>query len=90
MTIINHYSIIHFIIYYLFGRYINIRWLLFILISFGWEMLELVLPYEFAIETIPNKIADILFNFFGYSAGLYFKVQKKLINVEKTDYNSIT
>jgi hypothetical protein len=46
------------------------------LISFGWEMLELVLPYEFAIETIPNKITDILFNFFGYSAGLYFKGQK--------------
>ena len=76
MTIINHYSIIHFIIYYLFGRYTNIRWLLFLLISFGWEMLELVLPYEFAIETIPNKITDILFNFFGYSAGLYFKVKK--------------
>ena len=76
MTIINHYSIIHFIIYYLFGRYTNIGWLLFLLISFGWEMLELVLPYEFAIETIPNKITDILFNYFGYSAGLYFKVQK--------------
>ena len=79
MTIINHYSIIHFIFYYLFGRYTNIRWLLFLLISFGWEMLELVLPYEFAIETIPNKIADILFNFFGYTTGLYFK-GKKIIN----------
>ena len=76
MTIINHYSIIHFIFYYLFGRYTNIRWLLFLFISFGWEMLELVLPYEFAIETIPNKIADILFNFFGYTTGLYFKGQK--------------
>ena len=76
MTIINHYSIIHFIFYYLFGRYTNIRWLLFLLISFGWEMLELVLPYEFAIETIPNKLVDILFNFFGYCAGLYFKGQK--------------
>ena len=39
-------------------------------------MLELVLPYEFAIETIPNKLVDILFNFFGYYAGLYFKGQK--------------
>ena len=76
MTIINHYSIIHFVFYYLFGRYANISWLLFLLISFGWEMLELVLPYEFAIETIPNKIADILFNFFGYTTGLYFKGQK--------------
>ena len=76
MTIINHYSIIHFVFYYLFGRYTNIRWLLFLLISFGWEILELVLPYDFAIETMPNKVADILVNFIGYGVGLYFKGQK--------------
>ncbi len=71
-----HKPLFDYSFYYLFGRYTNIRWLLFILISFGWEMLELVLPYEFAIETIPNKLVDILFNFFGYCAGLYFKGQK--------------
>tara|TARA_B100000949_G_scaffold3057_1_gene2826 strand:- start:83 stop:319 length:237 start_codon:yes stop_codon:yes gene_type:complete len=76
MTIINHYSIIHFIIYYFVGRYTGIRWLLFLLFSFGWEMLELVLQYDFAIETIPNKIADIIVNFIGYGVGLYFKGQK--------------
>ena len=76
MTIINHYSIIHFIIYYFVGRYTGIRWLLFLLFSFGWEILELVLQYDFAIETIPNKIADILVNFIGYGVGLYFKEQK--------------
>jgi len=79
MTIINHYSIIHFIIYYFVGRYTGIRWLLFLLFSFGWEMLELVLQYDFAIETIPNKIADILVNFIGYGVGLYFK-GRKIIN----------
>ena len=76
MTIINHYSIIHFVIYYLVGRYTGIRWLLFLLFSFGWEMLELVLPYDFAIETIPNKVTDILVNFIGYGLGLYSKRQK--------------
>jgi hypothetical protein len=76
MTIINHYSIILFIIYYFVGRYTGIRWLLFLLFSFGWEMLELVLQYDFAIETIPNKIADILVNFIGYGVGLYYKGQK--------------
>ena len=76
MTIINHYSIIHFIIYYLVGRYTRIRWLLFIAFSFGWELLELVLPYDFAIETMPNKVADILINFFGYVLGLYLKGQE--------------
>ena len=69
MTIINHYSIIHFIIYYFVGRYTGIGWLLFLLFSFGWETLELVLQYDFAIETIPNKIADILVNFIGYGVG---------------------
>ena len=39
-------------------------------------MLELVLPYNFAIETVPNKIADILVNFIGYGLGLYFKGQE--------------
>ena len=50
--------------------------MLFLLFSFGWEMLELVLPYNFAIETVPNKIADILVNFIGYGVGLYYKGQK--------------
>jgi|TARA_B100000809_G_scaffold174461_1_gene171711 archaellum component FlaD/FlaE len=76
MTIINHYSIIHFIIYYFVGRYTGIRWLLFLLFSFGWELLELVLPYDFAIETISNKVADIIVNFIGYGVGLYFKGQE--------------
>jgi hypothetical protein len=76
MTIINHYLIIHFIIYYLVGRYTGIRWLLFIVFSFGWELLELVLPYDFAIETISNKVADIIVNFIGYGVGLYFKGQE--------------
>ena len=76
MTILNHYSIIHFIIYYLVGRYTRIRWLLFLLFSFGWEMLELVLPYDFAIETIPNKVTDIVVNCIGYGLGLYSKRQK--------------
>ena len=73
MTIINHYSIIHFIIYYLVGRYTGIKWSLFLAFSFGWELLELVLPYDFAIETMPNKVADILVNFIGYGLGLYIK-----------------
>ena len=50
--------------------------MLFLMFSFGWEMLELVLPYDFAIETIPNKVTDILVNFIGYGLGLYSKRQK--------------
>ena len=50
--------------------------MLFIVFSFGWELLELVLPYDFAIETISNKVADIIVNFIGYGVGLYIKGQE--------------
>jgi hypothetical protein len=38
----------------------------------SWELLELVLPFNFAIETIQNKIADIIVNILGYGSGLLF------------------
>ena len=59
------------------GKYTGIGWLLFIAMSFGWELLELVLPYDFAFETILNKIFDIFVNFIGYGLGLYFVGKKK-------------
>ena len=38
----------------------------------GWELLELVLPFNFAAETIQNKIVDIIVNILGYGSGLFF------------------
>ena len=38
----------------------------------GWELLELVLPFNFAAETIQNKIADIIVNILGYGSELFF------------------
>ena len=38
----------------------------------SWELLELVLPFNFAAETIQNKIADIIVNILGYGSGLFF------------------
>jgi len=66
---INFYSIIHLIQYFLLGRYWLNSWIIFFLISLGWELLELILPFQFAIETIENKFADIVFNCIGFYLG---------------------
>jgi hypothetical protein len=43
------------------------------LLSVGWEIIELFIPFNFAIESIMNKIMDIIINIIGYSFGLLFK-----------------
>jgi type III secretory pathway component EscU len=73
MTFINYYSIIHFIIWFTYGKYFNKSWSLFLLLSVGWEIIELFIPFNFAIESIMNKIMDIMINIIGYSFGLLFK-----------------
>ena len=73
MTFINYYSIIHFIIWFICGKYFNKSWPLFLFLSIGWEIIELFIPFSFAIETIMNKIMDIFINIIGYSFGLLFK-----------------
>jgi len=45
----------------------------FFLLSLGWEILELFIPFSFAIETTKNKIADIFINIIGYKFGLLKK-----------------
>ena len=67
---LNYYSIGHFLQWYLIGRYIFENWKLFILLSIGWELVELILPFEFAIESLYNKIMDIIVNCIGYFLGI--------------------
>ena len=52
------------------GRFFTINWYLFWILSLGWELLELYLPYDFAIETFDNKISDIVVNTIGFWIGL--------------------
>lgn len=73
MTFINYYSIIHFIIWFIYGKYFKKNWPLFLLLSVGWEIIELFIPFNFAIETTMNKITDIFINIIGYSFGIFFK-----------------
>ena len=71
MHVLNYYSIAHFFLWLLVARWTGIHWLTFLVLSVGWEFLELVLPFEFAVETIGNKSVDILVNIVGFSLGLW-------------------
>ncbi|NQT63393.1 MAG: hypothetical protein HQ556_10585 [Candidatus Marinimicrobia bacterium] len=44
-------------------------WPLFLILSLGWEGLEMILPFEFAEEWIGNKLADIAVNMVGFYLG---------------------
>ena len=69
MAVVNHYSLAHLVIWLLMGRYTGIGWVPFLVCSLGWECLEWVLPFEFAVESIDNKLADIVVNILGFSWG---------------------
>ena len=69
----NYYTISHFLIWLLFGRFTSIGWITFLVLSIGWEILELVLPFEFAVETIDNKIGDVIVNTVAFLVGLKWR-----------------
>ena len=52
------------------ARYIFTNWYLFFALSIGWEILELYLPYEFAIEETANKVSDLIVNTIGFWLGI--------------------
>jgi len=72
MSILNLYSMGHFLQWALIGRYLFQNWYLFLILSLGWELLELMLPFEFAIETLGNKISDVIVNCLGFYLGVNF------------------
>ncbi len=69
MSIVNLWSLGHFIQWSFLGRFVFTNWYLFIFLSVGWELLELVLPFEFAVESWGNKISDIAVNTLGFYLG---------------------
>ncbi|MGB0827264.1 MAG: hypothetical protein ACPGTT_05235 [Candidatus Poseidoniaceae archaeon] len=73
MVLLNLWSVGHFCQWFLVGRLLNLSWTLFLILSIGWELLELILPYEFANETWDNKISDIVVNCCGFYLGNLFK-----------------
>ena len=52
------------------SRYIFTNWYIFFALSIGWEILELYLPYEFAVEETANKVSDLIVNTIGFWFGI--------------------
>ena len=73
MALFNYYSIIHFAIWFIYGKYFKKNWPLFLFLSLGWEIIELFLTFKFAVEIFENKISDIFINVLGYIIGNLFK-----------------
>jgi len=69
MTWINSYSLAHFFIWFIAGRFTQMTWTVFLLLSVSWELLEWVLPFNFAQEWIGNKLADVVVNILSFSLG---------------------
>ena len=69
MTLLNLWSLGHFVQWAGVGRFLLSTWYVFFALSVGWELLELYLPYEFAKETWENKISDIVVNIVGFWLG---------------------
>ncbi len=70
MEAVNYYSVIHFFIWFIAAKSSKINWIVFFGLSFGWELVELLLPFNFAVETVINKMFDIIINTIGFSLGL--------------------
>ena len=73
MVLLNLWSVGHFLQWFIVGRWLKLSWSIFLILSIGWEMLELALPYEFANETWDNKISDIVVNCCGFHLGTILK-----------------
>jgi len=69
MTLLNLWSLGHFVQWAGVGRFLLSNWYVFFALSIGWELLELYLPFEFAKETWENKISDIIVNILGFWLG---------------------
>ena len=67
------WSLGHFIQWSFLGRFVFSNWYIFFILSVGWELIELKLPYEFAVETLENKVSDIVVNTFGFYLGVKLK-----------------
>lgn len=84
MVLLNMYSVSHFLIWLTAGRYFLKSWQIFILLSVSWELLELILPYEFAVEEWGNKVMDIVVNTLGFLVGTRLRTDGLVAQISKT------
>jgi glycopeptide antibiotics resistance protein len=70
MVLLNLWSLGHFLQWTAIGCFLLKNWPVFFLLSIGWEVLELYLPFDFVTETWDNKISDLVVNTIGFALGL--------------------
>ena len=70
MVLLNLWSLGHFLQWTAIGRFLLKNWPVFFLLSIGWDVLELYLPFDFVTETWDNKISDLVVNTIGFALGL--------------------
>ena len=63
------WSVGHFFMWLVIGRFFLKDWYIFILLSISWEIIEFFIPLDFALETISNKISDLFVNTAGFYLG---------------------
>ncbi len=82
------YTITHFLIYFVISLYYPNKWIIIIILSIVWEILEIILNIGYNKilnlgsdywDEIPiNKVIDVIFNLLGYGAGHLY--QKYILN----------
>lgn len=78
MVLLNIWSVGHFLQWAFVGRFLLNNWYIFLILSVGWECLELGLPYEFAQETWDNKISDLVVNCLGFYLGVAIRQHQSI------------
>ncbi len=73
---LNLYSLGHLLQWFIIGRFLMKSWIIFWFLSIGWELTEMVLPYEFAKETYINKFTDLIVNAIGFYFGNRMRTDK--------------
>ena len=73
MVLLNLWSLGHFLQWTAVGRFLLTNWPVFFILSLGWEVLELYLPFEFVNETWDNKFSDLVVNTIGFALGLQMR-----------------
>ena len=78
MVLLNLWSLGHFVQWSIIGRFFLKNWYFFFALSIGWEVIELYLPYEFAKETLANKVSDVFVNIAGFWFGTRIRIDPML------------
>jgi hypothetical protein len=78
MALLNLWSLSHFAIWSTAGRWTNLNWTMFFVLSISWECFEWAVDDQswasFAVEPFENKLSDVVVNTIGFWLGRRLKI----------------